>query len=39
MVALNGPVVKELTTIIYATLMLKQRHCEVIMVMLQWKEP
>jgi len=32
MVALKGPVVTELTTIIYATLMLKQRLCDVILV-------
>jgi len=36
MVALKGPVVTRLTTIIYyATLMLKERLCDVIMVMLQ----
>jgi len=35
MVALKGPVVTELTTIIYVTLMLKERLCDVIMVILQ----
>jgi len=37
MVVLKGPVVTELTTIIYATLKLKERICDVIMVMLQLK--
>jgi len=35
MVALKGPVVRELTAIIYAMLMLQQRFCDIIMVMLQ----
>jgi len=35
MVVLKGPIVTELTTSIYATLMLKERLCDVIMVMLQ----
>ena len=34
-VALKGPLSIELTTIIYATLMLKQHLCDVLMVMLQ----
>jgi len=37
--ALKGPVVIELTTIIYATLMLEERLSDVIMIMLQWNEP
>jgi len=35
MVVLKGPVVTELTTIIYARLMLKERLCDVIMGILQ----
>jgi len=35
MVALKGPVVTDLTTIIYATLMLEERLCDVIMVILE----
>jgi len=35
MVALKGSVVTDLTTIIYATLMLKKRICDVIMVILE----
>jgi len=35
MVALKGQVVTELTIVIYATLMLKERLCDVIMVVLQ----
>jgi len=35
MVTLKGPVVTELTAIIYATPMLKQRLCDVIMGMSQ----
>jgi len=38
-IALRGPVVTELTTIIYETLMVNERLCDVIMIMLQWKEP
>jgi len=35
MVALKGPVVTELTTIIYVTLMLKEHLCDVIIVKMQ----
>jgi len=35
MVALKGPVITKLTTIIYTTLMIKEHLCDVIMVMLQ----
>jgi len=35
MVALKGPVATELTTIVYATLMRKERLCDVIVVVLQ----
>jgi len=38
MVAIKGPVRTEFTTIIY-TNAYKQCLCDVIMVMLQWKEP
>ena len=38
MVALKGPVITKLTTIIYTTLMIKEHLCDVIMVMLQWNE-